>query len=45
MSKSSTNPNVEVVYEEKEIEELDESVHHNSQELAKKINEIIRNGK
>ena len=41
--KTSSNPSIEVVYGD--IEELDESVHHNSQELAKKINEIIRKGK
>lgn len=38
--KSST-ADVEIVYPEP-IKELDESEHHNSQELAKKINEIIR---
>jgi len=32
-------PNI-LIYET--VEELDESEHHNSQELTKKINEIIR---
>lgn len=41
MNSSSTNPKIEIVYPEP-IKELSESEHHNSQELAKKINEIIR---
>lgn len=45
MSQSSTNPNVEVVFGEKEIEELDESTHYNSVDLVRKINELIRKGK
>lgn len=37
---NSTNEEVEIVYP-KPIEKLDLSKHHNSTELAKKINEII----
>ena len=44
MSQNSTKPDVELVYPEP-IELLDESEHHNTQELAKKINEIIRKQK
>ena len=39
MSKSSTNSNVEVVYET-ELEMLDESVHMNSVELVREINRL-----
>lgn len=38
---SSTKPEIEVVYEEP-IELLDESVHHDSATVNKKINEIIK---
>lgn len=40
MSKSSTNPSIEIIYPEP-IELLDESEHHNSQVLTKKLNEVI----
>ena len=41
--KSSTNPNIETVYAyEALIELLDESEHHDTVSLTKKLNEIIK---
>lgn len=37
--KSSTNPNIEVVYEEP-LEMLDESKHYNSVDLVREINRL-----
>lgn len=37
--KSSTNPNVEIVYEEP-LEMLDESKHYNSVDLVREINRL-----
>jgi len=39
--KSSTNPNIEIVYEE-EIKPLDESQHYDNKDLVKIINKLIR---
>lgn len=44
MDNQNSTADVEIIYPEP-IELLDESEHHNSQELAKKINEIIRKRK
>lgn len=38
--KNSSNPSIEIVYPDP-IELLDESEHHNSQVLTKKLNEVI----
>jgi len=38
---NTTNPNIEVVYEE-EIKPLDESQHHDNKDLVKIINKLIR---
>lgn len=37
--KSSTNPNIEVVYEEP-LEPLDESIHFNNSELVRELNRL-----
>lgn len=44
MSNQSSTADIEIVYPDP-IEELDLSKHYNSQELAKKINELIRKSK
>lgn len=41
METSSTNPNIEPVYPES-IELLDESEHHDTVSLTRKLNEIIK---
>ena len=38
---NTTNPNIEVVYEE-EIKPLDESQHYDNKDLVKIINKLIR---
>lgn len=43
-SQNSSNQKIEIVYPEP-VKELDEQTHYNNQELAKKINELIRKSK
>lgn len=44
MDNQSSTADVEIVYPEP-VKELDEQTHYNNQELAKKINELIRKSK
>jgi len=44
MDNQSSTADIEIVYPEP-VKELDEQTHYNNQELAKKINELIRKSK
>lgn len=44
MTNQSSTADIEIVYPEP-VKELDEQTHYNNQELAKKINELIRKSK